>query len=266
MAILAMVLPACGAGGETRVDLSRDAVERLLAAGGRVSLNGRDLGGLDLSGLRLDGADLSYATLAGARLSGASLRGALLWAARATGADFSDADLRGAKLGTADLSGANLAGADLRGADLQGTNFGLADLRGADLRESNAAAAILTRSVQNSVTRWPTAFRPAAPGREVALGPADAGRQVELRSGDAIAVRLPEDSMAGRQWQVAAAGSAALGAVASLIHQRVEGSERVLVLEARAPGQAALRLLRRPVGGGEEEADAEFKVGLVVRP
>jgi len=251
--------------------LSREGVERLLAGGGRVSLNGRDLRSLDLAGLPLDGVDFSYANLAGTRLAGTSLKGAFLWSARAVGADLRGSDLRGAKLGTADLSGADLSGADLRGADLQGTNLSLADLRGADLRETNPTAAILTRVVQDTATRWPASFRPQGAGREVVLGAGDNGRYVELRRGDTLMIRLPEDQATGNQWQVAADSSAALGAIASLIHQSVTPaaagrSERTLIFEARTAGQAPLRLLSRPDWGGDQAAVAVFAIELVVRP
>jgi uncharacterized protein YjbI with pentapeptide repeats len=277
IAVVAAALAACGVGAEGAMDLSREEVERMLAGGGRVSLNGRDLAGIDLSGLSLDGADFSYANLERAKLARASLQGALLWSARAAGADFSGSDLRRARLGTADLSGADLRGADLRGADLLGTNLSLADLRGADLRETNPSAAILTRVVQDAATRWPDSF---AAGRQtmsndIVLGSADRGRRIEIRVGDTVTIRLPENPTTGYQWQVAADSSAPLGAIASLIHQGFApaatsaagaGGERTLVFEARAPGQASLRLLSKPSWRGDESAAQDFVLDLVVKP
>jgi uncharacterized protein YjbI with pentapeptide repeats len=276
-AVVAAALVACGAGAEGAMELSREAVERMLAGGGSISLNGRDLAGLDLSGLSLDGGDFSYANLERAKLGRASLKGAFLWSARAAGADLTGSDLRRAKLGTADLSGADLRGADLRGADLLGTNLSLADLRGADLRETNPSAAILTRVVHDATTRWPDGFAAGrrAMGNDVVLGPADRGRRIDIRPGDTVTVRLPENPTTGYQWQVAADSSAALSGIASLIHQGFApaatsaagaSGERTLVFEARAPGQASLRLLSKPSWRGDEAAAQDFALDLVVKP
>lgn len=277
MAAVAAALVACGAGAEGAMELSREQVERMLAAGGNISFNGRDLAGLDLSALSLDGIDFSYADLEHARLGRASLKGAVLWSARAAGADLAGSDLRRAKLGTADLSGANFRDADLRGADLLGTNLSLADLRGADLRETNPSAAILTRVVHDATTRWPDGFAAGrlTMGSDVVLGAADRGRRIDIRPGDTVTVRLPENPTTGHRWQVAADDSAALGAIASLIHQDFApaatsaagaGGERTLVFEARASGQASLRLLYKPSWRGDEAAAQVFAVDLIVKP
>lgn len=275
-AVVAAALVACGAGAEGAMELSREAVERMLAGGG-ISLNSRDLAGLDLSGLSLDGVDFSYANLERAKLSRASLKGAFLWSARAAGADLTGSDLRRAKLGTTDLSGADLRGADLRGADLIGTNLSLADLRGTDLRETNPSAAILTRVVHNATTRWPDGFAAGrqAVSNDVVLGPTDHGRRIDVRPGDTVTVRLPENPTTGYQWQVAADSSAALSAIASLVHQGFApattsaagaGGERTLVFETRVPGQASLRLLSKPSWRGDEATAQVFAVDLIVRP
>lgn len=162
VAVIAAALLASCAGTEGGMDdLSRETVEKMIAAGRSFSLNGRDLGGLDLSCLLLDGVDFSYANMERAKMARTSLKGAFLWSARAARADFSGSDLRGAQLGTADLSGADLRGADLRRAKLLGTNLSFGDLRGADLRETNLSGAILTRVVTDDTTKWPEGF-PAA--------------------------------------------------------------------------------------------------------
>jgi uncharacterized protein YjbI with pentapeptide repeats len=259
------------------MELSRETVERMLASGANISLNGRDLRGLDLSGLSLDGVDFSYANLERARLVRASLKGAFLWAVRAARADLSGSDLRRAKLGTTDFSGADLRGADLRGADLLGTNLSLADLRGADLRETTPSGAILTRVIQDTTTRWPEGFKAGrqAMGNDVALGPADRGRRIEVRQGDTVTIRLPENPTTGYQWHVAADSSAPLSAIASLIHQDFAlaatqaagaGGERALVFEARATGQAPLRLVSKPSWRGDEAATQDFTLDLIVKP
>jgi uncharacterized protein YjbI with pentapeptide repeats len=259
------------------MDLSRETVEQMLASGASIALNGRDLRGLDLSGLSLDGVDFSYANLERAKLLRASLKGAFLWAVRAVRADLSGSDLRRAKLGTADFSGADLHGADLRGADLLGTNLSLADLRGADLRETNPSGAILTRIIQDAGTRWPEGFAAGrqAMGNDVVLGHADRGRRIEVRQGDTVTIRLPENPTTGYQWHVAAASSAVLSAIASLIHQNFApaatqaagaGGERVLVFEARALGQASLRLVSKPSWRGDEAAAQDFSLDLIVKP
>jgi predicted secreted protein len=259
------------------MDLSREAVERMLAGAASVSLNGRDLGGIDLSGLSLDGADFSYAILERAKLARASLKGSILWSARAGGADLSGSDLRGAKLGAADLSGADLRGADLRGATLLGANLSFADLRGADLRQTDASRAIVTRAVEDGATRWPEGFQIVREpmGNEFVLGPADRGTVIEVRPGDTVRIRLPENPTTGYRWQVAADSGAALGAIASLVHQSFADAatsaagaagERTLVFEAKTPGRASLRLVNKPSWRGDDAAAEDFALELVVKP
>lgn len=104
-------------------------------------LEGADLRGADLSkaGLaqaRLDSADLRGAILAGARLENANLSSADL-----SFADLSFADLRGAQLSRANLSHALLEGADLRGAELNRVTWDSTSLLQADLRDAEISHA-----------------------------------------------------------------------------------------------------------------------------
>jgi inhibitor of cysteine peptidase len=112
-------------------------------------------------------------------------------------------------------------------------------------------------------------------GNDVVLGASDRGRSIEIRPGDTVTIHLPENPTTGYQWQVAADSSAALGAIASLIHKGFApaatsaagaGGERTLVFEARAPGQASLRLLSKPSWRGDEAAEQVFTVDLIVKP
>jgi inhibitor of cysteine peptidase len=110
---------------------------------------------------------------------------------------------------------------------------------------------------------------------DVVLGPADRGKRIEVEQGDTVTIRLPENPTTGYQWQVAADSSARLGAIASLIHQNFApaateaagaGGERTLVFEARAPGQALIRLLSKQSWRGDEAATEVFAFDLVVKP
>jgi inhibitor of cysteine peptidase len=112
-------------------------------------------------------------------------------------------------------------------------------------------------------------------GNDIVLGPADRGGRIEIRAGDTVTVRLPENPTTGYQWQIAADSSAPLGAIASLIHQNFSpaatsaagaGGERTLVFEAKAPGEASLRLLSKPSWRGDEAAAQDFTIDLVVKP
>ena len=86
-------------------------------ASSRVSLDGADLTGADLSAASLDGANLRGADLERANLKRAHLTGANL-----VGADLRDAHLDGAFLKRADFSLSDVAGAWLR-TDLRGAIF-----------------------------------------------------------------------------------------------------------------------------------------------
>jgi predicted secreted protein len=271
--VCAITLLAYGVGAEGRMDLSREAIERMLAGGGRISLNGRDLSGLDLSGLSLDGVDFSYAKLEHANLARSSFKGAVLWAVHAPRADLSGSDLRGAKLGTADLSGANLSGADLRGADLLGTNLSLADLSGANLEGARLTNAVMVRVTTDAATRWSQDFSPGRqPVSDVLLTRADAGKHVEIRPGDTLTIRLPENPTTGYRWQLASEG-AVPSMAASLVSSNFApststaagaGGERTLTFAARDPGRSRMRLVYKQPWLNDSDAAETFEIELVV--
>jgi predicted secreted protein len=275
-AALAVSLPVWTTAAEQAMEkLTRGAIERMLAGPERVSLNRRMLAGIDLSGLSLDGVDLSYAVLEQANLRRTGFRRAILWSVRATGADFTGADLSEAQLGTADLSGVSLNGATLRGASMAGTNLSLADLRGADLRGVDLDSAILAAVRSDATTQWP-AGEPSVRQdmNNITLGPRDNGRQVEVRTGDTVTIRLPENPTTGYQWQLAA-DSAALGMVASLVHKNFTppapaaagaGGERELVFTIRDAGSTQLRLLYKQPWGGDEAAADTYTIELTAKP
>jgi uncharacterized protein YjbI with pentapeptide repeats len=115
-----------GGGTLSRMDLDRIS---------RVStLNGADLGQVNLSRVNLSGTDLFKTDLSRANLSGADLSGALLSESNLASADLSGAKLVGADLSRVELSDANLSGADLRNADLRETTFLDANLSSANLK------------------------------------------------------------------------------------------------------------------------------------
>lgn len=95
----------------------------------RVSFEGQDLRGRDLSRVEWRGANLRGVDLRGAMLKGADLRGASL-----VGANLSHADLRGANLTSADLEGADFSFVRADGADFSSVQHWEANrFRGANL-------------------------------------------------------------------------------------------------------------------------------------
>ena len=107
--------------------MTREELDRILAAhkawlnnepgGNRADLSGADLSGADLRRADMRGADLSGANMSGADMSGADMRGANMSGANMSGADMSGANMSWADMRGADLSGANMSGADMSGAD-----------------------------------------------------------------------------------------------------------------------------------------------------
>jgi len=132
-------------------------------AGAKVSLAGRDLGGVLLKDLDLQGIDLSRAELRGSDISGANLSrstlaGAVLSIALMSKAvvkeanlegtwgtflDASEADFEASNLTGARLYGARLQGVKLRSAKLRDAALPFADLRRSDLRGADLSGAIL---------------------------------------------------------------------------------------------------------------------------
>ena len=109
----------------------------------RCYFDGRDLGGVDLSGAmlrdttfqraKLKVANLSEADRYRAKFVSADLPQVNFAGARLIEADFTRADLTGAVFREADLRNAKLVNAVLKGADFTGARLGGADLRHADL-------------------------------------------------------------------------------------------------------------------------------------
>lgn len=93
--------------------------------------------------LALDGMQLGDVELTEARLAGASLRGTDLAGADLRRADLSGASLRGASLARARIEEACFAGADLIGADLTDVHAGEADFRDALLEDAQLPRAEL---------------------------------------------------------------------------------------------------------------------------
>jgi uncharacterized protein YjbI with pentapeptide repeats len=120
--------PRLGAALDEAPEAPRRPVDELRAiveAGG--SLEGRDLGAIDLAGADLRGLSLARCLLRGARLSGADLTGARLAGAQLAGADLTGAILVEADLSRADLKRATLAGATLDRAELGEVNLSSAE-------------------------------------------------------------------------------------------------------------------------------------------
>jgi len=127
----------------------RDAVCEAVAA--RLSLEGANLRGANLShaclpAARLRGADLTRANLAGSYLLLARLEGADLTRAYLRSAHLARADISGANLTRTNLTRAYLRGANLRGANLSGADISGADLEGADLTRAYLRSAHLERA------------------------------------------------------------------------------------------------------------------------
>jgi hypothetical protein len=102
-----------------------------------------------IKGDSLEGRDLGNLQLQGADLEGACLRGS----------NLSASNLEGACLVRANLQGTILGSTYLRGADLS-----YADLRGADLRGAVLLKATLDHALYDEQTQWPYRFDPAARG------------------------------------------------------------------------------------------------------
>jgi predicted secreted protein len=231
--------------------VSRAEVERAIASGRPVSLNGAQLAGADLTGLALARADLSYADLEGAQLDRADLRGALLWSARARSASLVGCDLRGADLQTADLTGADLRGARLVGAVLTGTTLSGALLDGAELAPDQLAGAVLGTPLDDTPERRAASGLVGGRGggggpSYVRLGESDDGSDVELAPGGVLEVALPEGAT-GYSWQLAGSAGPALTGGDSRFEPAVSDAagafgRRLFRFTASEPGSAVVRL------------------------
>lgn len=119
----------------------------------RTNLQGADLSGMALAGIRFDHAQLQGAVLRNAQLQGANLvwaqlQEADLWEAQLQGAFLKDAQLQGACLIDAQLQGAFLGWAQL-----QGANLGWAQLQGANLRWAQLQGAVLECAQVDAATQ-----------------------------------------------------------------------------------------------------------------
>jgi predicted secreted protein len=235
--------------------VTRAELERTIASGEPLSLDGAALTGLDLSGLSLAGADLGHAVLEGARLDRADLHGARLRFAQAAsaslvgcdlreadlrGADLSDADLRGARLGGAVLSGTTLTGALLDGAELDPGQLGDAVLGG--LLDRGTGAASSPGSPGSAPRRSGSNGSPSY----VRLAEGDDGGRTRLAPGGVLEVALPEGTT-GYRWELAGTAGAALSVAEA--HREPPSGEaagafgsRVFRFAATAPGDAEVHL------------------------
>lgn len=153
---------------------NRDGVKKwnrlTIAQRSKVNLTGGDLGGCDLTGIKLngqtaaDGASFGGATLTDARLKGsfneASFAGATLTRANLTGGLFDNADFSCARLDRADLSGSHFNRAAFAGADLTGANLTNSSLLGADLTGATLTDAVFSGAWFDMDTKWPAGFLP----------------------------------------------------------------------------------------------------------
>jgi uncharacterized protein YjbI with pentapeptide repeats/beta-lactamase regulating signal transducer with metallopeptidase domain len=117
---------------------------------GRVDWSGRDMRGVnytgvDLSGARLVGTNFGGGNFNGVDFNGADLRNASFRGAHMTGCDFSNAnlagvDFRGSRLSGCDFSRARLGSSELRDVlnSCTGCDFGHTDMRGLDLSHVRA--------------------------------------------------------------------------------------------------------------------------------
>ena len=138
------------------------------------NMEGCDLTGANLAGVKLDMASLRYvksgnivgvpaslpqrwklvngylvgpaANLAGAELTGAKLAKSYLVGINLNGANLRWADLSGANVKWGDLSNADLTGTNLKRADLKQATLRYVNLEGADLEEAILSGAILTNA------------------------------------------------------------------------------------------------------------------------
>ena len=168
LAVLALYISENAAPGTPGVAVSLRAdqpdVEAAIREGCRAS-HGTDFGDL----VSLDGKNLVDMDLSGCDLAGASLREAHgvdleLIESNLSYADFEAADLASAEFFDANLFSANLGSTDLRGAGLHGANLREADLRGADLSGADVSAANFELAWANSNTKWPSGFDPNEAG------------------------------------------------------------------------------------------------------
>ena len=127
-----------------------------------ISLNGRDISGMNLSSVDLSGSitgplsgyanvilPSGYTILSVTDEQWIVGPGVDLFVVNLSGVDLSDLNLSGANL-SGDLSGANLSGANLSGVDLSGANLSGVDLSGADLSGVDLSGANLS-----GVKSWP---------------------------------------------------------------------------------------------------------------
>ena len=127
-------------------------------------LEGINLSGADLRGIKFYLTDLSNANLAGTDLRKARLTSVSLSNADLRGADFSEANLSSSYFVAANLNGTSFSEAILRDtnfhqANLTGANFSNADLTGADLRcavlnSTNFENAVLKYCLVYGVSAW----------------------------------------------------------------------------------------------------------------
>lgn len=119
---------------------STDAVMKRHAQG--KNLRGLDLSGLDFSGRDLTGADFSGAILANTTFTAALLTGAVFTEAVLADADFREARMAQAKLMRVQAVGATFSQVDLHGADLSGGDFNGCHFDGADLSTACLSGAL----------------------------------------------------------------------------------------------------------------------------
>jgi predicted secreted protein len=252
----------------------RRDVERLIASGRRLVLNGAHLASADLTSLDLSNADLSYADLTGARLDDAILRNAKLWSVVAPAASFVRSDLRGANIMAANLRGANLTGARLGGAVLTGTDLTAAVMEGTELPQSGLSDAIVgaTSAASELTLSVDREGNAGGPSRTV-LDEYDSGRHVTVPVGATIDIDLSEGAT-GYRWAVALEESSGVGSVVVAHSPRYEsptstaaGAFRRVVfpVTAVAPGYAEIVLVLRQPWNPESEPDRRFKMRATVR-
>ena len=152
----------------------RTAVQLALAS--TPSLEGIDLGGLDMSRLGFHGKNLSRARFPKATLVDADLSSAVLVEANLNKADLSNADLRKANFQQASLNDATLAGADVAGADFSGAQLFGAVFKETTRWRSDLNARVVVPDAKNldeatfhgayytQHTRWPQGFDPDEAG------------------------------------------------------------------------------------------------------
>ena len=160
-----------------------------------MSLNGKDL-----TGINLERVDLANANLAGTNLSGANLHNTNLSGATLTNANLSGADLNGTNMNGAHAQGANLSGAHGMGTKLEGAN-----LSGATVDETTKLkGAIANDSTQLNI-------KPAEGSSDVHLlqSKGNQAERVDIHVGD----KVPKGSILSKLTGVV--GKLALGGVAA---------------------------------------------------